>query len=117
MGSELRRARAAVASMGKRGRTTRVPDEVRRAVLAYVRLARRRGTSWRRVGAEVGVSGSALKRWSGADLPRKKTTLRPVKVVPQKSLPGSTVSVVTSTGLRIEGLRVVEAIEVVRALG
>lgn len=117
MGSELRRAREAVASLGRRGRTTRIPDEVRRPVLAYVRLARRRGTSWRQIGEEVGVSGTAMSRWSAAELPRKKTRLRPVKVVPRQTPPGFTVSVVTSTGLRIEGLRVADAIDVARALG
>lgn len=117
MGSELRRAREAVASLGGRGRTTRIPDEVRRPVLTYVRLARRRGTSWRQIGEEVGLSATAMTRWSAAGLPGKKMKLRPVKVVAQKTLPGSTVSVVTSTGLRIEGLRVADAIEVARALG
>ncbi len=117
MGSELRRAREAVASLGERGRTTRVPREVRRAVLLYARLARHRGTSWKQIAEEVGVSGSALIRWNAAEPPRKKTKLRPVKVVPQKTLPVPTVSVVTSTGVRIEGLRVADAIDVARALG
>ena len=116
MSPELRRARQAVASLGKRGRTTRVPDEIRRAVLLYARRARRRGASWKQIAGEVGLSGSALIRWNAADLPREKPKLRRVKVVPQKTFPGSTVSVVTRTGLRIEGLRVGEAIEVARAL-
>jgi len=116
MGSELRRARQAVASLGRRGRTTRVPDEIRSAVLLYARVARGRGASWRRIAEEVGLSGSALIRWNAAEPPHEESKLRPVEVVPQKTSSGSTVSVVTPTGLRIEGLRVAEAIEVARAL-
>jgi hypothetical protein len=116
MGSELRRAREAVASLGQRGQTTRVPDEIRRAVLLYARLARRQGTSWKQIAEEVGVSASALSRWHAAQPPREKPKLRRVEVVPQKASPGSAVSVVTRTGFRIEGLRVAEAIQVARAL-
>lgn len=117
MDSKLQRAREAVASLGKRGRTTRISDEVRRTILAYVRLARRRGVSWRQIAEEVGVSATAMSRWGGADRPRKKTKLRSVRLVPGKPSLDFTVSVVTSTGLRIEGLRVADAIEVARALG
>ena len=46
-------ARRAVASLGKRGKTTRVPDSARRIVLDYVRETRAGGVAWSEINNSV----------------------------------------------------------------
>src|SRR5438552_18221611 len=68
-------ARAAVAALGRRGRTTRIPDSVRRRVVAYARRRRAAGDSWARIARLVGVSvGSpvgSLQNWSRTPPPAR----------------------------------------------
>ncbi len=49
---------------GERGKTTRIPDEVRAAVLVYVRETRPEGEVWAGSAEQVGLSVSALPGWS-----------------------------------------------------
>src|SRR3989442_15160235 len=56
--------RAAVAALGQRGRTTRIPDAVRARVLTYARRQRAAGHSWVRIAQAVGLSVGSLKNWS-----------------------------------------------------
>src|SRR2546428_13045025 len=80
VGERLRAARAAVAGLGPRGRTTRIPDGVRARVLAYTRRQRAVGASWQTVARAVGVSASALQKWSRASPPGRP--LPPRRVSP-----------------------------------
>src|SRR3989442_4817710 len=73
-----RRARAAVSALGRRGRTTRIPDAVRSRVLAYARRQRAAGHSWTRIAGTVGLSIGSLKNWSR--LPARARVLVPVAV-------------------------------------
>src|SRR5437867_12809306 len=80
VGESFQVARAALAGLGPRGRTTRIPAGVRARVLAYTRRQRAAGASWQTVASAVGVSASALKNWSRLALPARR--LVPVVVSP-----------------------------------
>jgi hypothetical protein len=75
------------------------------------------GKSLGSVAEELGLGPATLTRWlgrGGAGEP-----LRPVEVQREEEAPGPTSSlvVVTPSGWRIEGLRLAELAELVRALG
>src|SRR5712691_10822693 len=63
-GDDGRGVRALVAALGRRGRTTRIPDAVRSQVLAYTRRQRAAGHSWARIADAVGLSVGSLQNWS-----------------------------------------------------
>ena len=109
-------ARAAVAALGPRGRTSRIPDAVRAAVLAYARRARAVGRSWTRIAHAVGLSAGALKNWSQAPAPAR--TLVPVNVATSApEVPAAALVVVSPGGYRVEGLDLPTATALLRALG
>jgi hypothetical protein len=112
--------RAAVAALGRRGRTTRIPDAVRTRVLAYTRRQRAAGESWTRVARTVGLSIGSLKNWSR--LPAVARTLVPVAVaapagVAPPAVPAAALVVVSPGGYRVEGLDLATASALLRALG
>src|SRR5947208_17166554 len=88
VGERLQAARAALADLGPRGRTTRIPEGVRARVLAYTRRQRAAGASWQTVASAVGVSASALKNWSRLAPPARR--LVPVVVSPAGTEPPPT---------------------------
>src|SRR5438046_10082401 len=101
-------ARAAVAGLGLRGRTTRIPAGVRARVLAYTRRQRAAGASWQTVASAVGVSASALKNWSRLAPPARRFV--PVLVSPAGPEPSSSGPATGSpAGYRVEGLDVATA--------
>lgn len=111
-------ARRALSRLGDRGRTTRIPDDVRAVVVDHAREARRAGASWKAIADDLELSASALQRWDKAMAP--KPNLRPVVVSdPQPDAgpksPGSLV-LVTAGGERLEGLGPDEAARLLRAL-
>jgi len=109
-------ARAAVAALGARGRTSRIPDAVRGHVVAYARRARAAGQSWHRIARAVGVSVGSLQNWSGTPAPAR--TLVPVAVAaPAATVPAPPLVVVSPGGYRVEGLDLPTAAALLRALG
>ena len=115
VGESLQAARAALAGLGPRGRTTRIPAGVRARVLAYTRRQRAAGASWQTVASAVGVSASALKNWSRLAPPAHR--LVPVVVSPAGTEPSSSVlAIVSPAGYRVEGLDVATATALLRAL-
>src|SRR5256885_16994504 len=67
-----RSARAAVAALGPRGRTSRIPAAVRAEVLAYAHRERAAGRSWAGIAQAVGLSAGALKNWSQTPAPARR---------------------------------------------
>jgi len=118
MATTLRTARRALARMGERGKTTRIPDDVRAVVLAYAREARGRGESWAHVASRVGLSATALQRWDGQR--GKASAFVPVvvqePVEASDPLPDSGLTLSTLHGEKLEGLGVDDAIHILRAL-
>ncbi len=110
----LREARRVLEELGERGRTSRVPNGARRAVVAYVEMARSEGLSWRRVVEAVGVSETALRHWCEEDDAGEAIELLPVEVIGDEgAVPGAgpprsigAATLVSPGGYRVEGLGV-----------
>jgi len=110
---------AALAALGKRGRTTRIPDDVRAMVIRCARQQRRRGVSWRTIASELGVSASAMQRWAKRReraRPRRAAAMVPVQVR-EEPLEERGLAIVTPSGLRVEGLSLEAAVRVLQQLG
>lgn len=110
------RARKAVGALGRRGRTSRIPDDVRSVVLAYARAERDRGVRWREIAGTVGLSESVLVRWSRGERrsrSRGPGRLLPVRVAAARSAVGviGTVTLVSPSGYRIEGISAADAVD------
>ena len=119
MDNEASQIRGAIAGL-KRRRTERIPDSVRRAVRRYVSRRRRVGATWRELSAAVGLSTNTLQRFvARGGRAEAGGALVPVSVRPQpprrEEATGGLV-LVTSHGMRLEGLGVAEAVELLRAL-
>ena len=110
----LSTARRALGELGPRGRTTRVPQQVRRAVVTYVEAARDAGAAWSQIVEDVGVSESALRHWRDEAGTGDQVGLLPVEVIGDKS-PAvvaearqgvGTLTLVSPGGYLVEGLGV-----------
>lgn len=102
---------------GRPGRGARYPEDVRQEAIALARMGMLAGKSLGSVAEELGLRPATLTRWlgrGGAGEP-----LRPVEVQREEEEPGqaSSLVVVTPSGWRIEGLRLVDLAELLRALG
>jgi hypothetical protein len=116
MGTRLQGARRALARLGQRGKTTAIPSEVREVLVAYALEQRERGKSWATIAEALGVSSSALIRWSRRGLARCEGPV-PVEVRVEEPSDGTAVTLVSPAGYRIEGLGVSEALLAFRELG
>ena len=97
----------------QRGRGVRFPPLLREQITAWVRTRRASGAWWCDLAREIGVAEFTLQRWAA---PRADgtTTLRPVEVI--DAPPAGTVTLVSPTGLRIEGVAIADAIAILRGL-
>ncbi len=112
-------ARQAVKALEPRGKTTRIPGEVRGVVLAHAREARSAGQPWTQIAEKVGLSTSVLQRWNRADLKqdRQKARLMPVVIAAGTQAPvRSSLVFATAHGDRLEGLCIDDAIRLLRGL-
>lgn len=109
---EARELRRRVARL-QRGRPGfRFSPSLRQRIAAWVAVQRERGVWWCDLAREIGVPAETLKRWAA---PRStSSTLRPVEVI--DAPPIGTVTLVSPTGLRIEGVAIVDAIAILRGL-
>lgn len=115
MKGSARAARRAVEALGTRGKTTRIPDEVRVVVLDYAREARSSGHSWSEISETVGLSGSLLRRLDCGG--QRPVRLKPVAIVDAAPSAGpSNLVLTTAHGERLEGLGIEDAIQILRGL-
>jgi hypothetical protein len=114
MEARLREVRAALAGLGARGRTTRIPDAVRTRVIVYAREQRSRGKTWRSIAEAVGLSATVLQRWMRA-APEASCRLARVKVVADPEAIAA-VSLISPSGYRIEGVTLEAALRALEAL-
>lgn len=112
MEARLREVQRAVAALGERGRTERVPDAVRGKVIAYTRAQRACGKSWKTIAREVGLCASGLQRWL-----REAPHLTQVKIVPDREPDAPKVSLISPHGYRIEGVTLLEALRALERFG
>jgi hypothetical protein len=118
--SEAERIREAIAALGPRGRTQRLPAAIRRHVLMLIERGRQAGASWHDLAVAVNLSVATLHRWQATASGRPpEPVVVPVTVqaAPPPPLPAASALVlVTASGHRLEGLHVAEAVLVLRAL-
>jgi transposase len=122
----LREARRALQGLGARGQTARVPQRVRRAVLAYVDAARDEGQAWGQIAEALGLSESALRRWRADDEGRDGVALLPVEMIadeapvvaawPTRGI-GGALTLVSPRGYRVEGLGVEQLAALLARIG
>jgi len=110
---EARDLNRRVARLSARGRGKRFPAVLRERIAAWVRIRRARGDWWCDLAREVGVSTETLKRWA-APSADGRIEMRPVDVI--DAPPVGTVTLVSPTGLRIEGVAIIDAIAILRGL-
>lgn len=99
---------AALAKM-ERGPGKRYPPELRHALIRWVDRERERGCTWGKAAEALGLSMSTLMRWCSKE--------QAVPVVVQQEDAVQSVSVVTPTGWRIEGLSLEQAATLLGARG
>ena len=95
----------------------RVPEEVKEQVRRYAERRRTQAATWKAIGRETGLEARKLRAWCRKV--REVTpvpTLRPVEVVTEPE-PATGLVAVAPSGLRVEGLGVQEAAQLVRLLG
>ncbi len=112
MEAKLHEVQRAVAALGERGRTERVPDAVRGKVVEYARAQRACGKSWKTIAREVGLSASGLQRWF-VEAPQ----LMQVKIVLDPEPDAPKVSLISPQGYRIEGATLLEVLRAIERLG
>jgi len=96
------------------GRGKRYPAELRSRVVAWARKQHAAGTSWEEIKRELGQQFDTVRRWC-VDAGETKA-LVPVRVVETRA-PSRSLSVVSPTGFRIDGLSPTEAAALLRELG
>jgi hypothetical protein len=119
MEASVKRARAAVQALGRRGLRQRIPEAVRAEVLRYVDAARAQRRPWAEIAATLGLSKSALTRWRRSARRSPAAALRPVRVREERpcASPERGLVWITPSGHRLEGLGREDAVALVRALG
>jgi hypothetical protein len=106
---DLRRRLAGVS----RGRGRRYPALVRERILAWAAARRPREDWWRELSDELGIPEKTLQRWA-ASRPTPALSLRPVDVIDEPA--ERTVTVVSPSGIRIEGVTIADAITILKGL-
>jgi hypothetical protein len=109
---ELHDLRCAIAAV-KRRRVRRYPSKLKARITAWVAKRRAGGAWWCDVARPLGIPAQTLVRWSA---PRAAAGIAVVPVDVIGAPPLGTVTLVSPTGLRIEGVAVADAIAVLRAL-
>jgi hypothetical protein len=109
-GRELRRR---VARLKRERPGFRFSRALRAEITAWVVEQRGRGAWWCDLSRTIGVPARTLKRWSAASSTASAAML-PVEVI--DAPPPGTVTLVSPTGLRIEGVAIADAIAILRGL-
>ena len=109
---ELQELQRAIATVQRR-RRRRYPAKLRVRISAWVADRRAKGAWWCDVARPLGVPAPTLKRWS-EPTPTTPIALRPVDVI--DAPPAGTVTLVSPTGVRIEGVTIEAAIAILRRL-
>ncbi len=92
-----------------RGPGRHYPDKLRARITRWARGQLDDGAGLRAVASALGVHRETLRRWTTDEDDAPRLALVPVEVVADDP-PGSTVSVVSPSGFRIDGLTLDEAI-------
>ena len=113
---DVRKLRRRVHALGPRHRGARVPRALRTAIAAYARDEQAGGASCGAIAKRLGVCAESIRRWVGTRSARDSRAggLVPVHVVAEAA--GTTLTVWSPTGYRVDGLSVGAAAELLRRL-
>lgn len=97
----------------------RYPPDLRRLAVEHCEEQREAGRPYAEIAAELGITPASLSRWREEPPVAAAGPFRPVEILEPTSVgePLAGLRVVTPRGLRIEGLALAQALELVRALG
>lgn len=109
---DARELRRRVARLKRDRRGFRFSPALRAEITAWAREQRERGTWWCDLSRAIGVPAETLKRWTAS--PAVAPTMVPVEVI--DAPPMGTVTLVSPTGLRVEGVSIADAIAILRGL-
>jgi hypothetical protein len=101
-----------------RGRGRRIPLELRARATAWVAKRRECGDGWGELVDKLGVPASTLQRWTSGPSSRA-VMLRRVEIAALAPAPAPaerTVTLVSPTGVRVEGVTISDVIEILRGL-
>lgn len=117
---EVHRLRKALCQVQSRqsGTATRYPAAVRRQALAYARRRRVAGESVKSIARRLGIRAQLLAYWQKTSSRRRfraVTVTAPAEVAARPAT-SSPLVLVTSSGIRVEGLDVASAVMLVREL-
>jgi hypothetical protein len=113
MDHEASRLRSALARVEK-GRGKRYPAELQARVVVWATGRRAAGASWQQIKRELGQKFDTVRRWCQS--PSPSPLLLPVRVVTKEHASRS-VSIVSPSGFRVEGLTLSEAAALLREVG
>lgn len=99
---------------GRQGRC--FPPELKVRAARWIAERRAGGAPVAEIAAELGLAEATVLRWSSATKPTRTRALVPVEVVPDP-VAAHTVSIVSPSGFRVDGLSLLEAAALLRALG
>jgi hypothetical protein len=98
-----------------RGRGRHFPAPLRARVVAWVAAQRARGIGWPELARALGVPAPTLEHWTTSRPAQGHgVALRRVDVIDEP--PRRTVTVVSPSGLRIEGVTIADVIAILRGL-
>lgn len=100
----------------EKGRGKRYPVELQARVVVWAKGRRAAGASWQQIKRELGQKFDTVRRWCQESAPSRSRALLPVRVISEQPA-GRTVSVVSPSGLRVEGLTLSEAAALLRDVG
>jgi hypothetical protein len=103
--------REAITTM-PRGRGQRYAPELKSQAIAWAQAERRAGESWKKIAEATGVHATTLRAWCKHG---GEARMRRVQVVKDQAAP--TLSVVSPSGYKIEGLTLSEATALLGKLG
>ncbi len=112
-GTRLRRALRAHTS----GRGKRYNVALKSRVVAFARDQRGQRRSWAKIATELDLRFETLRRWCATSSPRSPSgrAMRRVEIVPEPA--ARSLTLVSPSGVRVEGVTVDEAVALLRALG
>lgn len=110
---EARELRRRVARLKRDRPGFRFSSALRAEIIAWVTEQRGRGAWWCDLSRAIGVPEETLKRWA-APRASARAAMLPVEVI--DAPPAGTVTLVSPTGLRIEGVAIADAIALLRGL-
>lgn len=99
------------------GRRRRFPPALRTRITAWVASRRTSGAPWSALASELGIPAATLQTWESASPAAVCPRLVPVEVAEAASAQPATVTLVSPTGWRLEGIPLSLVAQLLRGAG